>query len=186
MQMKIIRVASIQTCVHLIKAIINKTDVIESCSRERLRTKTRFYKLLNLTVFTSLLKGVPMLCNDAILPRPKRKITQSTVSRLKRAPDNHKRTTCVFFVLLLSICTAINDWQKKLRSYWIYSSKKGWIERRSIPGSPFERYSNCWKSANYQPLNILLYDTDFVDSNNIGEFAKRSVQEYENTERLLR
>ncbi len=35
-------------------------------------------------------------------------------------------------------------------------------------------------------LNILLYDIDFVEGNIIGEIARRSVQKYENTVRLLR
>ena len=35
-------------------------------------------------------------------------------------------------------------------------------------------------------LNILLYDTDFVDGNIVGELARRSVQKCENTVRLLR
>ena len=35
-------------------------------------------------------------------------------------------------------------------------------------------------------LNILLYDMDFVDRNIVGEFARRNVQKYENTVRLLR
>ena len=35
-------------------------------------------------------------------------------------------------------------------------------------------------------LNILLYNTDIVDGNIVGELARRSVQKYENTVRLLR
>ena len=35
-------------------------------------------------------------------------------------------------------------------------------------------------------LNILLYDIDIVDGNIIWEPARRSVQKYENTVRLLR
>ena len=35
-------------------------------------------------------------------------------------------------------------------------------------------------------LNIPLYDIDFVDGNNIGELAGRSLQKYEKTVRLLR
>ena len=35
-------------------------------------------------------------------------------------------------------------------------------------------------------LNILLYDIDIVDGNVVGELARRSVQKYENTVRLLR
>ena len=35
-------------------------------------------------------------------------------------------------------------------------------------------------------LNILLYDIDIVDGNIIGELARRSMQKYNNTVRLLR
>ena len=35
-------------------------------------------------------------------------------------------------------------------------------------------------------LNILLYDIHIVNENNVGELARRSVQNYENTVRLLR
>ena len=35
-------------------------------------------------------------------------------------------------------------------------------------------------------LNIVLYDIDIVNGNIIGELARRSVQKYENTVRLLR
>ena len=35
-------------------------------------------------------------------------------------------------------------------------------------------------------LNILLCDLDIVDGNNVGELARRCVQKYENTVRLLR
>ena len=51
-----------------LKDFLNKTDVIESCSRERTNTKWRFYKLTNLTVFAALLKDVPMGCKNAVSP----------------------------------------------------------------------------------------------------------------------
>ena len=35
-------------------------------------------------------------------------------------------------------------------------------------------------------LNFLVYDIDFVDGNIVGELQRRSVQNYENTVRLLR
>ena len=67
-----------------LKELLNKTDVIESCTRERMNnTKWRFYKLTNLTVFAALLKDVPMGCKEG-LKNLSLRITQSTVSRLKR------------------------------------------------------------------------------------------------------
>ena len=35
-------------------------------------------------------------------------------------------------------------------------------------------------------LNILLFDIDIVDGSIVGELARRSVQKYENTVRLLK
>ena len=53
-----------------LKDFLNKTDVIEFCSRERMHTKWRFFKLTNLTQFAALLKDVPMGCKNAVLPEP--------------------------------------------------------------------------------------------------------------------
>ena len=53
-----------------LKDFLNKTDVIDSCSRKRMNTSWRLYKLLNLTVFAALLKDVPKGCKDAVLPKP--------------------------------------------------------------------------------------------------------------------
>ena len=49
-----------------LKDILNKTDVIASCSTERLNTKWRFYRLAILTVFDASIRDVPMGCKDAI------------------------------------------------------------------------------------------------------------------------
>ena len=50
-----------------LKEILKKTDVIESCTKERSNTKWRFFKLRNLTIFAAILKDIPMGCKDAIL-----------------------------------------------------------------------------------------------------------------------
>ena len=53
-----------------LKDFLNQTDVIESCSREKMNTKWMLYKLTNLTVFAALLKDVPMGCKNAVLRKP--------------------------------------------------------------------------------------------------------------------
>ena len=53
-----------------LKYFLNKTDLIEFCTRERMNTKWRFYKLTNLTLFAALPKDVPTGCKDAVLPEP--------------------------------------------------------------------------------------------------------------------
>ena len=85
-----------------LKDFINKTDVIESCSREWLRTEWKFYKLTNLTVFAALLKDVPMGCKDAVLLKPLLKnwtIKCLTFEESTRQPYNDN--LCLFRALVL-------------------------------------------------------------------------------------
>ena len=87
-----------------LKDVLNKTAVIESCSRERMNTKWRFYKLKNLTVFAALLKDDPMGCKDAFLPEPLSKncrINCLTFEENTRQPYNDN--LCLFRALALHL-----------------------------------------------------------------------------------
>ena len=84
------------------KDFLNKADVIESCSREKMNTMLRFYKLTNLTVFAALLKDVPMGCKNAVLPEPLLKnctINCLTYEENTRQPYNDN--LCLFPALAL-------------------------------------------------------------------------------------
>ena len=94
-----------------LKEFLNKTELIVSCSRERMNTKWRFYKLTNLTVFAARLKDVGMGCKDTVLPEPLLKNHTINCLTYENIQDNHITTTCAPFVRLLSICTEINDWK---------------------------------------------------------------------------
>ena len=50
-----------------LKDRMQKLDIVDICTRERANTKWKFYKLTNITIFASLLKDVPMGCNDTVL-----------------------------------------------------------------------------------------------------------------------
>ena len=56
------------------KEILKKTDVIESCTKERYNTKWRFFKLTNSTIFAALLRDIPMGCKDVVLPESRLRI----------------------------------------------------------------------------------------------------------------
>ena len=91
------------------KIFLNKTNVKQFCSWERMNTKWRFFKLTNLTVFAVLLKDVAMGCKNAVLPeRPLRNHTINCLM-FEENTRQHITTTCVFFGLLFSTCTEIND-----------------------------------------------------------------------------
>ena len=85
-----------------LKDFVNKTDFIESCRRERMNTKWRFYKLTNLTVFAVLLKDVPMGCKNAVLPESLLKNRTNnclTYEKNTRQPYNGKLCLLRLFAL---------------------------------------------------------------------------------------
>ena len=80
-----------------LKEILKKTDVIESCTKERTNTKWRFFKL---TIFAALLRDKPMACKDAILPESL--LRHSTVNCFTYEQDSkkpYKDNLCLFRAL---------------------------------------------------------------------------------------
>ena len=87
-----------------LKDFLNKTDVIESCSRERMNTKWRFDKLTILTVFAALLEDVPMGCKNAVLPEPLlRTGTTNCLTYEENTRQPYKDNLCLFRALALHL-----------------------------------------------------------------------------------
>ena len=49
-----------------LKEKLQKMDIIDLCTRERVNTKWKFYKLTNVTFSAALLKDIPMGCKDTV------------------------------------------------------------------------------------------------------------------------
>ena len=59
----------------MLKEIVNITDVIQSCSREKNKTSWKLYKLTTLlTVFAVLPEDIPIGCKDSVLHKTLLKI----------------------------------------------------------------------------------------------------------------
>ena len=87
-----------------LKKILKKTDVIESCTKERSNTKWRFFKLTNLTVFAALLRDIPRGCKDAVLPESLSKnhtVNCLTFEKKTRKPYNDN--LCLFRAIALHL-----------------------------------------------------------------------------------
>ena len=167
-----------------LKDFPNKTDVIESCSRERMNTKWSFYKLRNLTVFADLLKDVPMGCKNAVLPEPLLKnhtINCLTFEENTRQPYNDN--------LVLFRAPALhmhgNQWLEEETSKLLklLVNRMDGLSPNQFQGVHMNDISNV---EDLLTLNILLYDIDIMAGNIVGELARRSLQKYENTVWLLR
>ena len=167
-----------------LKDFLNKTDIIESCSRERMNTKWRFYKLTNLFVFAALLKDVPMGWKNAILLELlliNRTINCLTYEENTRQPYNDK--LCVFCALALPLHGTQRLEGQTSKLFNLFINKMDGLSLNQFQGVHMNDVPTV---EDLLFLNILLYDIDIVDGNIVGELARRSVQKYEKTVRLLR
>ena len=163
---------------------LNKTDVIESCSRERLNTKWKFYKLTNLTVFPALLKDVPMGCKNAVLPELLLRngiINCLTFEENTRQPFNNN--LCLFRAFALHMHGNQRLKEETSKMFNLFINKMDGLSPNQFQGAHMNDIPTV---EDLLTLNILLYDIDIVDGIIIGELARRSVQKYGNAVRLLR
>ena len=166
------------------KDFLNKTDVIESCSRELLNTKWRFYKLANLTVFAALLKDLLMGCRNAVLLE--RLLRNGTINGLTY--EETTRQLCndnlfLFHELALHLHGTQRPEGETSKMFNIFINKMDGLSPNRFQGV---HMNDIPIVEDLLTLNILLYDIDIVDGNIIGELARRGVQKYDNTVQLLR
>ena len=169
-----------------LKDFLNKTDAIESCSRKRMNTKWSFYKLTNLTVFAALLKDVPVGCKDAVSPEPllrKGTINCITYEEDKNTRQPYNDNLCLFRALALHL-HGNQRLEEETSKILIFIINK--MDELSADQFQAVHMNDIPTVEDLLTLNIVLYDIDIVDSPIIGELARRSVQKYENTVRLLR
>ena len=167
-----------------LKDIPKNSEVIGSCSTERLNTNWRFNNSTNFAVISFLLKNVPMGWKMVVLTKSLLRICTFNCLTYEKVQHNHITITCAFYVLLLSICMVLNDWQKKLEELsCFFINKIDGLSANHFQGVPINEIPIL---EDLLALNILVYDRDIVDGKIIGELARRSVQQSEKTVRLLR
>ena len=149
-----------------------------------MNTKWRFYKLTNLTLFSALLKDVPMGCKNAVLPEPllkNRTINCLTFEENTTQPYNDN--LCLFRAPALHMHRIQQPEEKTSKLFNLFINKMDGLSADQFQGV---HMNDIPIVGDQLTLNILLYDIDIVDGNIVGELTKRSVQKYENTMRLLR
>ena len=167
-----------------LKGFFNKTDVIESCSRERMNTNWRLYKLTNLTVFAAHLNDVHMGCRDAVLPEPLlKKCTINCLTFEKNTRQPYNDNLYIFRALALHLHGNQRLKEETSIVFISFINKMDGLSPNQFKGV---HMNDIPIVEDLLTLNILLYDINFVHGNLIGELARRNVQKYDNTVRLLR
>ena len=167
-----------------LKDRMQKMDIVDICTPERANTKWKFYKLTNLTIFTSLLKDVPMGCKDTVLPEPLlRNGNVNCLTYEKNTLQPYNDSLCLFRALALHL-----HGNKKLEEETSKNFKHFLNNSEERDPSKFQgvHMTDIPKVEEMLQINIFLYDIDFVDGELIGELARRSIQKFEKSVKLLR
>ena len=167
-----------------LKEILKKTDVIESCTKERSITKCRFFILTNLTKFAALLRDIPMGCKDAVLPESLLKnhtVNCLTFEKNTRKPYNDN--LCLFRALALHLHgnERLEEERSKLFNLFLVNSTNpdpSKFQGVCMDDIPSMEVIVC--------INIFIYDIDFVEGAMVGELARRSIKKYEKNVQLIR
>ena len=167
-----------------LKEILKKTDVIESCTKERSNTKWKFFKLTNLTIFAALLKDIPMGCKDAVLPESLLKNhTVNCLTFEKNTRQPYKDNLCLFRALALHLHgnERLEEETSKLFNLFLVNSTNP---------DPSKFQGVCMDDIpsveDIVGINIFIYDIDLIDGAMVGELARRSIKKYEKNVQLMR
>ena len=159
-------------------------DIVDLCTQNRTNTKWKFYKLTNLTVFAALLKDVPMGCKDCLLPEPLLKnqnVKCLTFEKNTRKPYNEN--LCLFRAVALHLLGNGRLEEGTSKSFNLFLNNCGEADPSKFHGVHMTVFP---KVEEMLQLNVFLYDIDFVNGELIGELARRSIQKFEKSVKLLR
>ena len=167
-----------------LKEIFKKTDVIESCTKERSNTKWRSFRLTNLTIFAALLRDIPMGCKDAVLLESLLRnpsTNRLTFERNTRQP--YKDNFCLFRALALHLHgnARLEEETSKLFNLFLVNSAN--LDPSKFQGVCLDHIPSV---GGIVGINIFIYDIDLIDDAMVGELARRSIKKYEKNVQLIR
>ena len=140
--------------------------------------------MTNLTDFATLLKDVPMACNNAVLPEPPlRNGTINCLAFKQNTRQPYIDNLCLFRALALHVHGYQRLEEETSKLFNLFINKLDGLN----PNQFQEVHMNDIPTVeDLLILNIVLYDINIVDGTIIGELARRSVQKYDNSVRLPR
>ena len=166
-----------------LKEILKKTDVIESCTKQRTNTKWRFFKLTNLPLFAAILTDTPMSCKDAVLAESLLKNhTVNCLAYEQNTKKSYKDNVCLFRALALHLLgnERLAEETSNLFNLLLingtnpHASKFQGVCMDDIPSV-----------EDIVGINTFIYDIDLIDGAMVGELARRTIKKYEKSVLLI-
>ena len=125
-----------------------------------------------------------MVCKDSVLPQPllkNQKVNCLTYEQNTKKP--YKDNLCLSRAVALHLFGNERLEEETSKIFNLFLNNCGEADPSKFQGV---HMTDIPKVEEMLQLNIFLYDTDFVDGDLIGELARRSIQEFEKSVKLLR
>ena len=140
---------------------LGNTDVTESCTRERAKTKWKLYKLKNNTIFAALLEEVPMgFKDDVLLDLPMKNLMVSFLTFEKSTRKPYKDNSCLFWALELHLHGTEGLGEETSKLFNPFQEKTGATDPANFWGMCMEDMAAV---ENIDQEDILMSDIDIVD-----------------------
>ena len=159
---------------------VEKMDLVETCAQERENTEWRFALTTKVTKFCALLKNIPMVCIDAVLPE--QLLRRSDVNCLvsNSYGETYKEYLCLFRAIAVHGSSEMETNAANLFSAFLHESGHDAINFRGVSIDQLVFFENAIKH------NIFIYDIDIEEGEIVGELARRTVEMYKKNINLLR
>ena len=156
-----------------LEGFLKKTDVIESCTKERCNTNWRFFKLTNLTIFAALLRDIPMGCKDTVLHESLLKShTNNYLTYGQNTKIPYRDNLCLF----PAITVHLHGNDKRLGEE--NSKLIIFLLNNSTNPDPWKNQGVCMDDIpsveDIVGINVFKYDINLDDGEMVGELAQRS------------
>ena len=167
-----------------LKEILKKTDVFESCTKERSNRKWRFFKLTNLTIFAAVLRDIPMGCKDAVLPEfPLKNHTVKCLTFEKNTRKPYNDNLCLFRALALHLHgnERLEEETSKIFNLFFVNSTN--LDPSKFQGVCMDDIPSV---EDIVGINKFIYNIDLIDGAMVGELARRCIKKYEKSVQWVR
>ena len=137
-----------------------------------------------MTVFAALLKDVPMGCKVSVLPEPLLKnqnVNCLIFEKNTRKPYNDN--LCLFRAVALHLFGNERLEEETSKIFNLFLNNCGEGDPSKFQGV---HMTDILKVEEMLQLNVFLFDINYVDGELIGEIARRSIQKFEKSVKLLR
>ena len=165
-----------------IQGKMEKFDIVEQGTQKRHNTKWRFKLITNVSIFTALLKNIPMGCPDSVLPEPLQRHAKVNCLLSNKDKKPYKDHLSLFRALTMYMNGHKDLDSHTSRCFTDFISKSG-NDPKNFRGVSVEDLPVVETTVQ---RNIVICNFGIQKGEYVGELARRNIGKIDKTVKLLR